>query len=108
MKASFCMEDTVCKRGIKPIYTDCDSKQGIQPGCSDTYGNKLDCQWVDITHLPPGIYKFRAVVNPTMEIRESSYRNNAVDCKLTYENDSRGKRAILSNCVVGPLKPSNN
>ena len=29
---------------------------GISSGCSDVYDNKLDCQWIDITDSPDGVY----------------------------------------------------
>jgi lysyl oxidase-like protein 2/3/4 len=58
-KASFCLEDNKCSSG-SPLYN-CKNygDQGISPSCVDIYLHNIDCQWIDITGLPPGMYKFR-------------------------------------------------
>lgn len=56
-KASFCLEDNDCDPGVTPKYKCADfGDQGISPGCKDIYLSKLDCQWIDITDLDPGLY----------------------------------------------------
>ena len=67
-KASFCLEDSTC---VNPDnrYFYCDQTQGISVNCGDHYGADLDCQWIDITGVPPGNY--------TVEVRiEQTNKNN--------------------------------
>ena len=40
------------------------SDQGIQAGWADVYGAHLDCQWIDVTDVPAGIYTLEIEVNP--------------------------------------------
>jgi len=37
--------------------------QGISAGCYDTYHSGLDCQWIDITSVPPGVYTLAVATN---------------------------------------------
>jgi hypothetical protein len=78
-KASFCLEDTYrfgSTGATTPRYT-C-SDQGIQAGWADVYGAYLDCQYVDVTDVPPGEYTLEIEVNPDGLITESDYSNNVV------------------------------
>jgi hypothetical protein len=61
--------------------------QGISQGCSDNYGAELECQWVDITDVPPGSYVMRATVNGSRKIVERDYDNNHVDVNLEISDD---------------------
>lgn len=54
-KASFCLEDSSCAAEQERFFF-CDQAQGISVNCGDHYGAELDCQWIDITGVPPGNY----------------------------------------------------
>lgn len=84
-KASFCLEDSLCDTGGYSRYR-CgfQSNQGISANCGDVYGSYLDCQWIDITDVPPGTYILKLHVNPTGEVSETDYRNNEVQCTIEY------------------------
>jgi hypothetical protein len=55
---------------------DC-ARQGLLPGWSVLWGNTLDCQWLDVTDVPPGAYQLRVVLNPARVVEEASLENNA-------------------------------
>lgn len=75
-KASFCLRDTYrFGRGKGKARYTC-SDQGIQAGWADVYGPELDCQWIDITDVPPGNYVLEIEVNPEGLLVESDYSNN--------------------------------
>ncbi|KAL8177515.1 UNVERIFIED_CONTAM: hypothetical protein K2H54_010205 [Gekko kuhli] len=60
-KASFCLEDTTCDVGFRRRYACTAHTQGLGPGCYDTYAANIDCQWIDITDVPPGNYILKVV-----------------------------------------------
>ncbi len=63
--------------------------QGVQVGWYDEYYKELDCQWIDITDVPPGDYKIRIEVNlPRADMAvpalvERDYTNNMVEIPVT-------------------------
>ena len=76
-KASFCLTDTYRQNpAANPQRRyDC-SYQGIQWGWADVYTAQLDCQWIDVTDVPPGHYTLELEVNPDRLLTESNYANN--------------------------------
>lgn len=64
-----------------PYYT-C-GNQGITPGWADVYSADLDCQWVDVTDVPPGAYTLRLLVDPFGQFPEIDETNNATLVSVT-------------------------
>ncbi|XP_029687162.1 protein-lysine 6-oxidase-like isoform X3 [Takifugu rubripes] len=83
-KASFCLEDTGCDPGFRRRYACTSHTQGLSPGCFDIYAANIDCQWIDITDVPPGNYILKVTVNPNFLVLESDFTNNVVRCDVTY------------------------
>ncbi len=76
-KFSFCLLDTARHdptANPTPVY-DCDY-HGIQAGWGDVYSHWLDCQWLDITNVPPGTYTLEIEINPDRILPELDYFNN--------------------------------
>ncbi|XP_029470157.1 protein-lysine 6-oxidase-like [Rhinatrema bivittatum] len=95
-KASFCLEDTTCDLGFRRRYACTAHTQGLGPGCYDTYNANIDCQWIDITDVPPGNYILKVTVNPNFAVAESDFSNNVVRCEITYSRNFVSTR----NCRI--------
>ncbi|NWI05936.1 LOXL1 oxidase, partial [Tichodroma muraria] len=95
-KASFCLEDTTCDFGHLKRYACTAHTQGLSPGCYDTYNADIDCQWIDITDVPPGNYILKVQVNPKYSVLESDFTNNVVRCHIHYS----GRFVSASNCRI--------
>ncbi|XP_072295386.1 lysyl oxidase-like 5a [Eucyclogobius newberryi] len=95
-KASFCLEDTNCDPGIRRRYACTSHTQGLGPGCYDTYHANIDCQWIDITDVPPGNYILKVTVNPAHLVEESDFSNNEVQCDVRYT----GSYVQTRNCRI--------
>ena len=88
-KASFCLEDTRCSPGFPYYYSCLGDTQGVSVGCADYYARRLDCQWIDVTSVwKQRTYYLRITVNPNQLPRESDFKNNVVQCKLFFEEDT--------------------
>ncbi|XP_026199984.1 lysyl oxidase-like 5a isoform X2 [Anabas testudineus] len=95
-KASFCLEDTSCDPGIRRRFACTAHTQGLGPGCYDTYHANIDCQWIDITDVPPGNYILKVTVNPSQLVQESDFSNNEVRCDIMYT----GSYVQARNCRI--------
>jgi hypothetical protein len=95
-KQSFCWGDIVRVAGVDGPETPnfpmsdevCNENQGLTRGWADVYWADLDCQFLDITGLPPGTYTFRATVNENGLIEESDYTNNTIEILVEISETS--------------------
>ena len=67
-----------------------DGTQGITLGWADIYNWGLDCQWVDITDVPPGDYTLEISINPAQAVEELSYDNNIALIPVTITEEDTG------------------
>jgi hypothetical protein len=79
-KQSFCLLDSGRYMGMgadlpAAMRYNC-GNQGIHAGWMDIYNRTLDCQYVDITGVPPGRYRIRAQINIDRVVAESRYDDN--------------------------------
>uniref|UniRef100_A0A673GUT3 Lysyl oxidase homolog n=1 Tax=Sinocyclocheilus rhinocerous TaxID=307959 RepID=A0A673GUT3_9TELE len=89
-------EDTGCDPGFHRRYACTAHTQGLSPGCHDTYAANIDCQWIDITDVPPGNYILKVTVNPDFLVPESDFSNNVVRCEVLYT----GIYIQTRNCIL--------
>ncbi|MFD0201082.1 MULTISPECIES: lysyl oxidase family protein [Saccharothrix] len=64
----------MCKRHKPSVLA---VKQGISVGWGDDYRHDVDFQWLDLTHVPSGVYDVVNVVNADRGLVEKDYANNA-------------------------------
>jgi len=92
-KESYCLEDSGAVLEAPWVecnpYFDC-GNQGVQRGWTDEYDASLDCQYLDITNVPPGNYRLEVLTNHARHIPEISFTNTyfAVDLALTNSDTS--------------------
>lgn len=96
-KASFCLEDNECSPGFTQKYACVNyGDQGISVNCSDIYRYTVDCQWVDISDIQPGIFTLKVAVNPEFKVPEITFENNAAVCRFFYT----GTFGAVTNCTI--------
>ena len=81
LKASFCLEDSICLKGGRKYA--CSISQGISIGCGDEYDFQTDCNWIDVTTTPPGNYNLLITLNPDNFVPELDFENNQAQCNIT-------------------------
>ena len=107
-KVGFCFFDTtavnlrLARAPRSPVYresgcarrTELTSTMGISVGWGDRYQWSLPFQWVDITGLPNGDYKLRAIVDARDLFAETSNANN---CTYTRLRIAGNRVTVLGN-----------
>lgn len=85
-KSGFCLLDSIrwsTTASLTAKYNCTD--QGMQAGWGDIYQSTLDCQYVDVTDVPPGQYILELHVNPAGVIAEANYDNNVTTVAVTID-----------------------
>jgi Lysyl oxidase len=87
-KQGFCLEDvdpipTLDPPPANPANPYTCNNQGLHVGWEDDYPAGVDCQWIDITDVPPGPYIVSVVVNAQHYLPESNYDNNEIRAQVT-------------------------
>jgi len=82
-KQAFCLSDTGSSTQSTALPKFNCEHQGLTAGWHDTYAATLDCQWIDVTDVPPGDYRVRVEVNPDHVFEESNFSNNTALAAVT-------------------------
>lgn len=110
-KNGFCVLDLECSDGGDAQYT-C-GYMGITAGCGDIYGSYLDCQWLDVTDVPEGVYTMVVRVNwdnsPDMlgHIEKDTLNNWAQVCLNLTRPNGPGSLQFTVNTDCPPLVDCN-
>ncbi len=89
-KQGFCLDDVETIPWLQPqppnpaVPYDC-MNQGLHAGWEDVYPAGIDCQWIDVTDVPPGQYVVSIVINPEHFLPESNYDNNEARAQVTIK-----------------------
>lgn len=105
-KQGFCMMDSL------PSEPDNDAKkkydctyQGISVGMADLYEAALDCQWLDVTDVPPGRYAVRVVWDPLGQLDDGSRDDNEAIASFTIPPPTEAPPVVTS--ITSPLPGTN-
>ena len=79
------------------------SNQGIQMGWQDVYGGNLDCNWIDITDVPPGDYVLRVHFNPDALLEDDDLTNNEAFVGVTIDEPESAAPEVQRVWRPGPF-----
>ena len=82
-KQAFCIADMTQIDPGRPRARYSCTEQGLQPGWADTYGDDVDCQWLDVTDVASGAYTLRVTVNPEGVLPDSDLTNNVFTLSIS-------------------------
>lgn len=93
-KTGFCLEDSQCPN-LGDYKFGCGT-QGLTVGCADVYSADLNCQWIDITDVNPGLYSLVVRVNwaqspDSLGRYEQDYNNNWAQVCFELFRDAEGE-----------------
>lgn len=71
--------------GKGPLTYECKPIHGISAGWGDLYGSELDCQWIDITDVPPGPYVLEIAIDEGHLLDELDVTNNTASVQVNLE-----------------------
>ena len=98
-KGGFCFSDnrpyqTLANAPLAPVYTSCGKlndlnvMMGLSVGWGDIYGANLPDQYIDVTDLPPGEYRLRAIADPKHLFVEQDATNNTTTIVLKLSENA--------------------
>jgi hypothetical protein len=75
-----------------------DVKEGISVGRGDNDSYNTAFQWLDVTHVPSGIYVVTSTVNSSHTLLETNYDNNssAIAISLQWPGEAHGPPAVIT------------
>ena len=118
-KSGFCIGDRygvapgrIAGRTSRPVFRGfcnlyqpgaSDVNAGTSVGFSDRYHSRLDGQNVDLTNVPPGRYVLVNRANPSADIHELRYENNAASVAIQVRRPrGRGRPPVVSTLGTCP------
>lgn len=103
-KQGFCLEDTTpSDRSTRTGRRYTCENQGLQVGYADLYPRELDCQWVDVTDVPPGDYVLRVHFNPDALLEDDDLTNNEAFVGVTIDEPESAAPEVQRVWRPGPF-----